>query len=173
MANNYLQFSEVIPDLKKEEIEWIEIALKDYSGEFNENLEPSALFSQLPDDIRKLHKELHPDVSDFLDFGWKVTEEPTLWLYAEEYGNIEQVATFVGAFLAKFRPTETFEFSWAVWCSKLRIGEFGGGTALVTADWTKWYDAPGIQKLAEMYQKAKRDGERYALEDLERDLRHA
>lgn len=35
--------------------------------------------------------------------------------------------------LARFRPADTFEFSYACTCSQLRTGEFSGGAYFVTA----------------------------------------
>lgn len=64
-----------------------------------------------------------------------------LWLYAEEVGEPEHVASVLESFLKKFRPLETITFSWAYTCSKLRVNEFGGGAAVVTADGTKFLDA--------------------------------
>lgn len=168
MANNYTQFSELITGITKKEKEWIELALADYSGEFNDSLEPSALFKQLPDDIQELYKGLHEESQeDYLDFQWDLTDKgKTLWLYAAESGDPSRVAAFVQAFLTKFRPNDTFSLSWASWCDKLRASEFNGGSILVTADWCKWYNDSGIMDLAGKYREAKLAGKSHALKDL-------
>ena len=42
--------------------------------------------------------------------------------------------------LEKFHEEGSLSFSWAVTCSKMRSGEFGGGAAFVTAKTIKFID---------------------------------
>ena len=63
-----------------------------------------------------------------------------LWLYAEEFGEPNEVAWLVKKFLKQFRPDQCWSLTWATTCSKLRIGEFSGGAFFVTAEEIKRQD---------------------------------
>ena len=85
---------------------------------------------------------------DALGFGYNFDDDPDqggwgrhLWVYAEEYGNPDNVAWLVQKFLKTFRPDQCWSLTWASTCSKPRIGEFGGGAIFVTADEIKWQNA--------------------------------
>jgi len=77
-------------------------------------------------------EEMYPDFS-------YVLEESGLWLYADECGSPEQVATLVQQFLIAFHPNGCFRFTWARTCSKPRVDEFSGGGCFVTAKSIKWF----------------------------------
>jgi hypothetical protein len=47
----------------------------------------------------------------------------------------------VQKFLRQFRPNESWSLAFATTCSKLRLGEFGGGVCFVTAGSIKSFDA--------------------------------
>ena len=64
-----------------------------------------------------------------------------MWLYAEESGNPLAVAQFVQAFLKRFRPEESFALTYAYFCDKPRLGEFGGGAIVVTTKSINSFDA--------------------------------
>jgi hypothetical protein len=64
-----------------------------------------------------------------------------LWLYADEYGNPENVAHLVQKFLKMFRPDQCWSLTYATSCSKPRVSEFGGGAVFVTADEIRWQNA--------------------------------
>jgi len=68
-------------------------------------------------------------------------EKEGVWFYADECGNVEAVGELVQEFLKKFRPNDCFSLTYATYCSKLRLGEFGGGAIFVTADEVKWENA--------------------------------
>jgi hypothetical protein len=110
MANNYMDFSEMIGGLTTAEKAWIEKEIR--AG--------SELF---PD----------PEEEEYLHFEHKIDRD-NWWLYSEESFDPDQLATAVQAFLATFRPDQYFTMTWAEYCSKPRIGEFGGGWMVVTAD---------------------------------------
>lgn len=144
MANNYLQFSLSVPLKTKAELSWAAKTLAavtrlfDSPGEFDEKRARA---------LGPLGRRIIDEQWDYLDFQWSL--EPThnnaqvgsLWLYAEESGNPDQVAAVLEEYLKKFDPTGVIAFSWAYTCSKLRVNEFGGGAAVVTADGTKTLDA--------------------------------
>lgn len=152
MANNYLQFSESIDNLDAGDVEW----MREHLGFFAKY--------QLQCEEEDLDTEGHPEFAEFkqrcemygldwdaedLDFQWEIEEQTgglySLWVYAEESGNVDQVATFVQQFFKERRHggDECFHLSFSMSCSKPRIGEFGGGAAFVTAkkiDWMNTYD---------------------------------
>ena len=73
------------------------------------------------------------------------------WLSAEEGGDPSRVAHLVQSFVKKFRPDQSWSLTYANTCSKLRIGEFGGGAVFVTADdihWNNSYDFVEEQRKA-------------------------
>jgi hypothetical protein len=123
MAQNYLQFSEIIPDLTEEEIAWITKEIKFLNDPNNDDL--PCIFTD----------------EGGLGFDIEInTKEKELWIYAEEYGSVDCVAYFVQEFINEFRPFLTFSMTWARTCSKLRVGEFSGGWMVVTADKIRFGD---------------------------------
>lgn len=117
MANNYRQFSEILKLESKEEADW-------YREYF-------------------LKKEQELDTEDeYLEFQYSIEEDNSeIWFYAEEYGNVENVAELVQTFLKHFNKTTSWVFTWADTCSKPRSGEFGGGAAYVTSNSIEYWDA--------------------------------
>jgi hypothetical protein len=112
VANNYLQFSEIIPKIKKAEKAWLQEALKKPDNE---------------------------DEDDWnVGFTWEFESSGDFWIYTEEYGDPGEVARFVQKFLRAFRPNDYFKLSWAETCSSPRIGEFSGGAVFVTAKRISW-----------------------------------
>jgi len=106
MAESYRQFSEMLPLRSEEERAWC-----------SERLE-------YLHDSEEEHRA---------EFEWAF-EEDGLWIYATEYGNVDDVAAFVQDFLAECRPDGCFSLAWADTCSRPWIGEFGGGAIFVTKD---------------------------------------
>ena len=124
MANSYRQFSLVLNlDNKKEET-WCRKTLK------------------------KLSQTESAEGGSETDFDWTVypagedpKSHPWIWFHdGGEYGNVEQIADFVEKYLKKFQPKGYFVLSWADTCSKSRVGEFGGGLAVVTANGPTWFN---------------------------------
>jgi hypothetical protein len=109
MANNYLQLSTSIENITPEEKKWID-----------NNIEK---FSQRDD-----------DGDDYTTFQWDLEQDGSyLWIYGEEYAEVDNVADFMQAFLKDNRPEGSLYFSWAETCSKLRIDNFHGGGYFITA----------------------------------------
>jgi hypothetical protein len=136
MANNYLQFSEVIPHLTDEEARWCRERLDHlqslFAGELDEDDEDP--------DFRPLPEDAPYEPDDGCLFEWSISEKADaewgrhLWLHTEEGCDPGTVALFVQEFLRRFRPTSRFSFSWSEACSKPRAGEFGGGACWVSAE---------------------------------------
>jgi hypothetical protein len=154
MANNYVQFSEVIKQITPVEEEWL-----------TEQLEVIYAFDGREYGTGEVPKELDHAQAEFIGcrtyrdmedydaseedagfgcvFGTADVNDPDrwgrhLWIYADEYGDQERVAHLIRKFLKTFRPNECWSLTWAETCSKPRVGEFGGGALFVTADEIKW-----------------------------------
>jgi len=153
MANNYLQFSEELVGLSEDDAKWA----TDYL----------AFFSKVQSDCDEqgIEIEEHPMADEFmrrrdlydldedaegLDFQYEFQYEfedeegeglKALWFIGDEYGNVDHVCLFVQEFLRARRPDGCFHISWAVTCSRPRIGEFGGGAAFVTAEKIEWMNS--------------------------------
>jgi hypothetical protein len=154
MANNYLQFSEVIRQITPDEEKWLQEQLEVvyvFDGhEYREH--------ELPKELDPTHAQFvgsrtYRDMEDYdaseedAGFCYKFCtaedDDPDrwgrhLWLSAEEGGDLDRVAHFVQKFLRAFRPGECWSLTWSESCSRPRVGEFGGGALFVTADDVKW-----------------------------------
>ncbi|MCG8583114.1 MAG: hypothetical protein MI757_00180 [Pirellulales bacterium] len=154
MANNYRSFSEQIENLTDEEIDWLErqtdtVRFRSVAGP---DPEQEVLEIALTEDDENYEEEgmrfLVEAVGDaeqarlvddfgmikFTEFGYELDKQGrTLWLFAEENGDVGQVAILVQQFLRTFRPHESFSLTAADYCSKPRLGEFGGAAAFITA----------------------------------------
>jgi hypothetical protein len=67
---------------------------------------------------------------DVLGFEFTFCDEDgvrNLWLRADDFGDPTHVAWLIHKFLKQFRPDQCWSLTYANTCSKLRIGEFGGG----------------------------------------------
>jgi hypothetical protein len=156
MANDYLQFSEVIPRLTNQEEEWLQNQLE-IVRVFDDKEYPE---DELPDGLDPEHAQFvgcraFRDMEDYdsseEDAGFQYsfsTDEDNpegwgchLWIYADEGGDLDRVAHLVQKFLKAYRPTECWSLTYATTCSRPRVGEFGGGALFVTADEIKWQSA--------------------------------
>jgi len=153
MANNYLQFSEVLPRLTDAERTWLTAQLESvcvFAGvEYADDAVPAELKSRDPDwrGCRAFRDwpDYEPSFSTDPEFQYQFCDdEPDLdwgrhlWLYSDECGNPDQVAQFVQKFLRQFRPHDCWSLTYSCTCSKPRVGEFGGGAVFVTADEITW-----------------------------------
>ena len=157
MANNYLEFSEVVPHLTAEEETWLRKQLQCVyvfgSQEFTEDELPSGLHGEDADWYGcRAWRDLQgydPDDGELFGFAYEFHDDHDtpdgwgrhLWLHAEEWANLEQLAHLVQKFLKQFRPPDCWSLTYATTCSKPRVGEFGGGAVFVTADEVKWQNA--------------------------------
>jgi hypothetical protein len=132
MADNFLQFSETLDDLTPEEATWLDRQLA-------EDRKGCPAFLQD-------YEDREPGDTD-CGFQCELVDEADnrhLWLYADEAGDVGRVAHLVQAFLKRFRPDQCWSLSYAATCSKLRVGEFGGGAVFVTADEIHWQSSDGF-----------------------------
>lgn len=121
MANNYLEFSEIIENLTQAEIEWWENEVKRISDAIEEDAEGAYESDSICPNF-------------YLE-----KNSQSVWFHGEECGNPDRVANIVQRFLKQFRPKECFSLTWSCTCSKPRIGEFGGGAVFVTANEIQFY----------------------------------
>ena len=113
MANNYSQFSEMIPCENKEQQDWLmqELAI---AIEFDDGERvPACAFEADGDDV---------------------------WVYSEDSGDLEALADVVATFQVEFDITEPWTLTWADTCSKPRLGNFGGGGLVIYKGKVHWLD---------------------------------
>ena len=156
MADNYLNFSEVIPQLSEQEAQWLQDQLQVVyvfgDREYAESEVPEDLDPHKADWIGcRAYRDLpgcEPDDAENVGFEYEFSGDDKdedwgryVWLYAEEWADLERVAHLVQKFLEQFRPEGCWSLSWATTCSKPRVGEFGGGALFVTAEDVTWQNA--------------------------------
>jgi hypothetical protein len=160
VADNYLQFSEVVAKLTEQEEAWLNEQLESIrvfgEKEYPEDAVPADLADKEADwsGVRFLRDKPDHDAEwDALGFEFSFCEDHDnggyvtdgwgrhLWLYAETWGDVTNVAWLVQKFLKQFRPDQCWSLSYSATCSKPRVGEFGGGAVFVTADMIRWQNA--------------------------------
>lgn len=134
MANNYRQFSFSLKLNDTKESKWFQTQLQRASKKEDSDGIPLTCFDWT----------VYPNESS-------KESDPHVWFRDNgESGDVEQIAGFVEKYLKKFKPNGYFEMTWADTCSKQRIGEFGGGIAVVTAETTHWFnDHQWVTRLTE------------------------
>ena len=162
MADNYVEFSQVLPHLNDAEIAWLQDQLQEVVV-VEDQEHP---IGSVPAEVEENHatwrgaRFLHncDDVTgwgDEIEFAYAFRFEDGnvdwgrhLWIYSEQYGSVDQVAWLVQKFLRQFRPQDIWALTYACTCSKPRIAEFGGGAVIVTADELRWEDVQSIAEKA-------------------------
>jgi hypothetical protein len=148
MADNYLDFSEIIANLTGPEEAWLKEQLQPIRAfgdkEYAEDAAPAELAHTEPDwaGVRFLRDKGDYDPNwDGLGFEYAFRDDPDtggwgrhLWFYTEGWGDPNNVAWLARKFLKKFRPDQCWGLTYAVTCSKPRVGQFGGGAIFVTAE---------------------------------------
>jgi hypothetical protein len=157
MANNYTQFSEVIPRLTPEEERWLnrelEVVFVLNGQEYGED---ELLAGAIPDENEFRGCRAFRDMPDYdssgddeAGFSYRFDtddEGPSgwgrhFWIYADESGDLERIGHLVQKFLKTFRPNECWVLTYSESCSRPCVGEFGGGALFVTAQEIKWQSA--------------------------------
>lgn len=155
MADNYQQFSMAFPLKTAAEKKWCVETMQAFAALLNNEVsvdtdaDVAAIKQQMAKSLGNLGKCALDEGWDCCDFQWSVDaiDQRTadrvaeMWIYAEESGSPNQAAAFLQAYLQKFNPQGSLWFSWAYTCSKMRVNEFGGGAAVVTAQAIKFIDA--------------------------------
>lgn len=135
MANNYLQYSTIIPLTSLEESKWFKAIL---DGEVRRR----------PAWANKILKEICEDTGNSTHDGYtgqyaitcKLDENgrfvkagSNVWFYSEEGDEPYHVALIMQAYLKQFHPKQVLGFTWSATCSKMRLDEFSGGYIAVSA----------------------------------------
>jgi hypothetical protein len=168
VADNWLQFSEVIPNLTAEQEEWLNHQLegiaivdgKEYPNELGEEKIKVGRKKIAANKAEFAGCRAYRDMKDYdfcmqgstVGFQYEFDDDRDsntnwgrhMWLYAEEGAELDLVAHLVQKFLRKFRPKECWSLTYATTCSKPRVGEFGGGAVFVTAAEIKYENAYGF-----------------------------
>ena len=142
MANYETRFSEVIPHLTADEVAWLQRAF----GPGGLDKPTRAAWAE---EFGALWGEVMGPAFDYA-FDEDTESGAHLWVYSEEGGDVDQVIRLVQAFLGKFRPSETWAITWSSTCSKPRVGEFGGGWAVVTAQGVTSGDSWGMVQVIQV-----------------------
>ena len=169
MANNYLEFSEVLTHLGNDEEAWL-----------RQQMEHVVVFGDQEYLDGEVPKDLDPDDADWSGVrAWRnlETDDPEwlgfecefgdgdkwddwgrhLWIYAEENGDPERVACLVQQFLRHCRPDQCWSLTYSMTCSKRRVGEFSGGGYFISAEEIKWQDACHfVEEQRQAFAKAKK-----------------
>jgi hypothetical protein len=152
MADNFLLFSEVTPQLSQEEYAWFHDQLQtvyivdgeeltDRKGVDEDQVEWTGARA-----YRDLD-EYDPDLAEPVGFEYRSfnsDEDCSLWFFSNEWGFVAGLAHLMQKFLKRFRPAESWSLTYATICSKPRVGEFGGGAVFVTARRILWRDAHSL-----------------------------
>lgn len=146
MANNYQQFCECLmfpADVGTERLEeirtWVKAVLSVPSSSegFDEEAGEKCTEDHLAElEVDTVRLDEH-NLDQWPGCDWNLTDDGFI-LYAEESGDLECVAEFAQAYLKRFAPTGSFRLTWAETCSKMRVGQFGGGYLFVTATDQRW-----------------------------------
>lgn len=137
MANNYTQFSEVyeISAAQAEVIETIADLVSNLDRD-DEDPERIAALESLGKLGIKL-EDLPESCTEYGELGFRFqtsgSDPCRLWVYAEECGDVDSVATILSAMLEATGDDRILTGTWADWCSKPRAGEFSGGFWAVSA----------------------------------------
>lgn len=157
MANNYLEFSEVLPQLTEKEADWLREQLETVhvfgDKEYTEDELPDHLKGENAEWVGcRAYRDLEGYDADFGEeagFEWEFCDDDDsssgwgrhLWLHAVEYAELDRLAHLIRKFLKEFRPNDVWSLTYATYCSKPRVGEFSGGALFVTAADVKWNNA--------------------------------
>lgn len=91
--------------------------------------------------LEKVSQIIDKVVSDIEDvsLSWAIGSDGILF-YEEECFEPEMLAEIVEKILEELKVNKPFLFTWAYYCDKPRIDEFGGGACLIQMGYeTKWY----------------------------------
>lgn len=146
MANHYTQFSQSVAIKNPAEEQWLreQLALvyltashKLFPEETPQLKESGEPYEEMPRfQAEALQRGVSDCSLDFVGFSWDIQQDErnsSLWIYAQESGDVEQVAYFVQLFLKQFAPEGWWTLTWANSCSRMLVGQFSGGAVLVTA----------------------------------------
>ena len=174
MANNYSQFSEVFT-FKTEEAARLFVKLAEICVALaDEEISDEEL--ELPPDKREdftaqesrmagtwsfltLDKRkalLEAAECGRFDFEPDAKDPCSVWVYAEEYGNLDALGECAHEALRFCDDDTILTLTWADYCEKLRPGEFGGGYMVIHAGGVEYGNAHDLAAKAAEAVKASR-----------------
>lgn len=135
MANNYLQFSEMLGDITPDQKVWLE---KFLSQPPDSVFDDDAAIAKWAEDhgCQPDEAEYYPTFQYAFEKqrGAEGNGKHDLWLYSEESANLDEVAALVYEFFNQFNIDEVWTLTYAEMCSKPRVGEFSGGWVVISKD---------------------------------------
>jgi hypothetical protein len=144
MADDYLEFSQVIANLSEQEVDWLRqgLAMIDVYGDQELEAGTGNVDSKLgvPDwsgyRFLRDYPELDADREE-VGFCCSFDEDGAygrhLWFYSDESADLEKLGHLIRKFLRQFRPHDCWALSYACTCSKPRVDAFGGGAVFITS----------------------------------------
>jgi hypothetical protein len=139
MANNYTQFSEVyeISAAQAEVVETLADAVSKLDRADDDDPDRIAALRTL-NSLGMTLDDLPESCTEFGELGFQFrisgSDPCELWVYADEYGDVDAVATILSAMLDSTGDDRILTGTWADWCSKPRVGEFSGGFWAASAE---------------------------------------
>lgn len=105
MANNYEQYSLMVPCANDEQKDWLIAALN-----------------------------AHIEGDEYMFIGEFSKQAEGVWCYAEEYGSPHSLSEIIQGFLGNFNLDHHIIISVSYTCSKMRLDEFGGYAIGISKD---------------------------------------
>lgn len=105
MANNYEQYSFMVPCANDEQKDWLIVALNAVT-----------------------------EGKEYIDIGEYSKEADGVWCYAEDSGDPHALSEIIHGFLSNFDLDHHIIISVAYTCSKMRLDEFGGWAIGISKD---------------------------------------
>jgi hypothetical protein len=136
MANNYTQFSFGIAGWPKSAIDHVLALAAAVDALGQEDDVPS----DTPDDLAARAAEIAESYSRGTDAQFDLDGDDLI-IYSEESGCVGAVVDILQHAMATHGIAKPVVIEYADTCSKMRVGEFGGGCVVVTADETEWMDS--------------------------------
>ena len=148
MSDDYVLFSENLdlsedPKQRQAEKDWLTEALEADKG----TQQKTYNFLKKKMGLNLMDLE---DFTSWTNFEWGWEEEDALWMYSEENGSIDNVASLVQGFFKHFNYKCIFTLQWAHTCSKPYVGAFGGGVIAVTAETMIAHTTSHVARLLEI-----------------------
>lgn len=78
-------------------------------------------------------------IDEYMNIGYKL-ENDFLWIYSEEYPNIDSLASIIYSVMKHYNSKKYISFEYAFTCNKLRTDGFGGGAAFINSSEIKFFN---------------------------------
>lgn len=141
MTDYYRSFCEGIADITEEQKEWIdhELNVDESTFSYDDDTSPEEIEAIEKAQDEFCDKYAIEDLCNWPEFNWSY-EGGSMYIFSEEFGNVEQVGLFVSEFLRRFHPDMAFTLQYADTASRSVAEGFGGGAIFVTKDGVEYMD---------------------------------